>query len=196
MARARPIGPDARRAGLIAAARTVFARRGYHSAGVADIIDAAGVARGTFYNYFESKRGVFGAVLDEVMASVADAVQRIDVSRPLEPQVRDNIERVVRTLQEEGDVARMIFADAVGVDEEGVEALREFYTNALARIERALRTGQALGVVRPGEVGLRARCLLGLVKEPIFQAMLHDQPVDAEALATEIIALLTGGVMA
>lgn len=195
MSRARPIGADARRAELVAAARDVFARRGYHAAGVADIIEAAGVARGTFYNYFESKRAIFAAVLDEVLAAVTDAIQAIDVTRPLESQVRDNIQRVVAVLQEEGDVARMIFADAVGIDAEGVEALRDFYGAALARIERALHTGQALGVVRIGDVRLTARCLLGTLKEPVFQSLLWDEPIDPVSLATEIIALLGGGVM-
>ncbi len=195
MSRARPIGADARRAELVTAARDVFARRGYHAAGVADIIEAAGVARGTFYNYFESKRAIFAAVLEEVLAAVTDAIHAIDVTSAIEPQVRDNIQRVVTALQEEGDVARMIFADAVGIDAEGVEALREFYGAALDRIERALRTGQALGVVRIGDVKLTARCLLGTLKEPVFQSLLWEEAIDPDALATQIIAILGGGVL-
>ena len=66
MSRAQPLSPAERRSQLLAAARRVFAARGYHNAGVSHIIREAGVARGTFYNYFESKRTVFTAVLDEL----------------------------------------------------------------------------------------------------------------------------------
>ena len=59
IARAQPLPPEERRAQLLAAARVVFARRGYHHASVSDILDEAKVARGTFYNYFDSKRAVF-----------------------------------------------------------------------------------------------------------------------------------------
>src|SRR4051812_46636234 len=57
--------PDARRRQLLSAATTVFARRGYRAAGVSDIVAEAGVARGSFYLYFESKAQVFLAIADD-----------------------------------------------------------------------------------------------------------------------------------
>ena len=63
MARARPLSPDSRRAQLLAAARTVFATKGYQRSSVSDVIKAAGVSRGTFYNYFDGKSAIFQAVL-------------------------------------------------------------------------------------------------------------------------------------
>jgi AcrR family transcriptional regulator len=52
-----------RTAGILEAARKVFARKGFHDATVDDIADAAGVAKGTVYLYYESKRDVyFGAL--------------------------------------------------------------------------------------------------------------------------------------
>jgi AcrR family transcriptional regulator len=41
---------------LIEAAESVFADLGYHDASIVKITEAAGVAQGTFYLYFESKR--------------------------------------------------------------------------------------------------------------------------------------------
>ncbi|MFZ5478088.1 MAG: TetR/AcrR family transcriptional regulator [Myxococcota bacterium] len=195
MARAQPLHPDERRATLLAAARRVFAHQGYHAAGVSDIIEDAGVARGTFYNYFESKRQIFGAVLDALMEEVAGAVEPIDVTRPIPPQVRENVARIVSRLQEQGEGARILFTDAAGVDAEGREALAEFYGVAAGRIERALRTGQVMGVVRACDVRIVALCLLGMLKEPVFQGLLRDDPVAAEALVDEIFGLVTAGVV-
>lgn len=195
MPRARPIDPDARRTQLLAAARQVFAQKGYHGAAVSDIIDAAGVARGTFYNYFESKRQVFQAVLQELMDSAAHAVAPIDVMEPIPPQVRDNLRRVVALLQEQGDGARILFTDAAGIDDEGREALGEFYGAATSRIERALRTGQAMGLVRECDVSLTASCLLGLLKEPVYQGLLRRTPIDVDGLVDSIFALVGWGLM-
>ena len=58
---------------LLAAARQVFERDGYLDARVADITRQAGVAYGTFYTYFESKREVFRAVMADVRDQVAEA---------------------------------------------------------------------------------------------------------------------------
>jgi len=52
-----------RTSGILEAARKVFANKGFHEATVEDIADAAGVAKGTVYLYYESKRDVYFAAL-------------------------------------------------------------------------------------------------------------------------------------
>jgi AcrR family transcriptional regulator len=194
MTRASALAPDERRALLLAAARRVFARDGYHGAGVAEIVGEVGVARGTFYRYFDGKRAIFQEILATMMEEVLGVVAPIDVTRPIPDQVVANLERMVRAIAAE-DVCRVLFSEAVGIDEEGDDALRAFYGDALARIEAALRTGQRLGVVRTGDVRVLARCLLGLIKEPVLQSALDGTPLDAGALAAEIVALLRGGLL-
>jgi len=194
MARAPAMPPDDRRAQLLAAAGRAFAAKGYHRTGVADIVAEAGVARGTFYRHFEGKRDAFKAVLKVMMADVVSVVVPIDVSAPIPDQVWANLERLVRAIMVE-DVARVLFSEAVGIDEEGDEALREFYGAALQRIETALQTGQQLGVVYEGDVKLKARVLLGVIKEPVVQAKLYGETVDAGALVRELTLLLRRGVL-
>jgi AcrR family transcriptional regulator len=53
------------RSRLVAAGEEVFGRRGYHDASIAEITQGAGVAQGTFYLYFESKRDLLRAVVEE-----------------------------------------------------------------------------------------------------------------------------------
>jgi AcrR family transcriptional regulator len=56
------------------AARTVFESKGYFDASVDDIVTEAGVARGSFYTYFEDKLEVFRLLSSEVHAAVLEAV--------------------------------------------------------------------------------------------------------------------------
>jgi AcrR family transcriptional regulator len=49
--------------GILEAARKVFARKGFHEAKVDDIAETAGVAKGTVYLYYASKRDVYIAAL-------------------------------------------------------------------------------------------------------------------------------------
>lgn len=62
------LGPRARRTrtALIEAARDVFEADGVKEARVADITGKAGVAYGSFYNYFASKEEIFREVVREV----------------------------------------------------------------------------------------------------------------------------------
>lgn len=194
MPRALPLDPDSRRAQLLEVSRQVFGRRGYHATSVADIIAEAGVARGTFYNYFESKRAVFQAVLDDLMDRINASVTPIDTSGDIPGQMRDNLRHVVEALGEASDMNRLLFADAVGLDAEGDDALRAFYGQAVARIARALQAGQTMGIVRDGDVQIMARCLLGLVKEPLFQSWLQHEPLHTAGLVDELAAIVMGGV--
>ena len=73
--------PDQRRRAILAAARTVFARAGYHRAGVAEIVDEVGVARGTFYRYFHDKRQAF---VELISAHLAAALE--DIFAKLQPE--------------------------------------------------------------------------------------------------------------
>lgn len=195
MARALPLHPDARRAQLLSASRQVFAERGYHRASISDIIAAAGVARGTFYNYFESKRAVFRAVLEDVMDAVASAVEPIDVAASIPQQVEDNLDRIVAALTEHGDVARVLFAEAAGIDEEGEAALRSFYRAATERIRTALALGQTLGVVRDGDTQMMARLLMGMIREPVFQSWLYGEDLNTRLLVDELARTVKGGML-
>jgi AcrR family transcriptional regulator len=194
MVRAAAMEPQERRRQILLAARTVFARRGYHRSGISNIVEEVAVARGTFYRYFDSKRAVFQAVLEEMMMEVVGVIRPIDVTKSLLPQIEANVVRLIHAITDE-DVCRVLFGEALGLDEEGDDAMRAFYGGALSRIEVALRAGQGLGVVRAGDVGVQARMLLGLIKEPVVQASLEGRELDARVLAVEISSLLRVGLL-
>ncbi len=53
---------------ILQAGLTVMSHNGYNGTGVKDIVDAAGIPKGSFYNYFESKE----AFVIEALQSVSD----------------------------------------------------------------------------------------------------------------------------
>jgi AcrR family transcriptional regulator len=58
---------------LIEAAREAFGSKGYEATSVAEILDAAGIAKGALYHHFASKEELFDAVLDRLVEDVAAA---------------------------------------------------------------------------------------------------------------------------
>src|SRR5438034_7440402 len=80
---------EATRAKLLGAAVRVFAEKGLDAPQIDDFIAAAGVARGTFYNYFKTSAEVLDVVTaeltDEVLSTIELHVQSLD----------DPLERVV-----------------------------------------------------------------------------------------------------
>lgn len=58
---------DERRSELIDCAQRLFYSKGYESTSVRDIVDEVGVAKGTFYYYFDSKQAILEAMVDELV---------------------------------------------------------------------------------------------------------------------------------
>ena len=61
-------------AALVAAARPLFATRGYGKVGTDEIARAAGVTRGALYHQFDGKLELFAAVFEQVEAEVAASI--------------------------------------------------------------------------------------------------------------------------
>jgi AcrR family transcriptional regulator len=60
---------------LLDAAEQVFADVGYHDASIVKITESAGVAQGTFYLYFESKKQVFDELVRDLNRRVRHAMK-------------------------------------------------------------------------------------------------------------------------
>lgn len=71
---------------LIEQGLQLFATKGYSATGVLDITDAAGVPKGSFYNYFQSKEDFALAVLEQYRSQAQEhmAEQLAGPSSPLE----------------------------------------------------------------------------------------------------------------
>jgi AcrR family transcriptional regulator len=67
-------GLDTRRR-LLDAAEQVFGAHGYHDASVVKLAEAAGVAGGTFYLYFDSKKAVFDELVRDLNRRVRHAMK-------------------------------------------------------------------------------------------------------------------------
>jgi|SRR5579859_2551237 len=62
---------DARRATILGAARTVFARNGLAATRIGDITAQAGVSQGLFYHYFPDKEALFTTIVEEALRETA-----------------------------------------------------------------------------------------------------------------------------
>jgi len=190
----------ARREQVLGCAERVFGQRGYHAATVSDIIEEAGVARGTFYLYFKSKRAVFDELLDRFVSLLTAQITRVELTDDAGPpvdQVLGNVERILGLLFERRDMTRILLREAVGLDSEFDRKLDEFYGRVIGIIEGSLTLGQEMGLVRRCDVRVAALSILGTVKEVASQALVSPDSLPQEqALAREILETVLGGILA
>jgi AcrR family transcriptional regulator len=93
---------------LLAAAREVFELEGYDRASISSIVEAAGVARGTFYIYFESKEDIFLTVAQIVEDEIKSMQFPIDVSDLI------GVERAARIIRTSTERFLKFYRERVG----------------------------------------------------------------------------------
>jgi len=182
------MGKAERRQQILNAAREVFAKRGYAQTTVDDIVAQAGVARGTFYLYFDDKRAAFAELVDRFATQLSSKIVRIttdDPERPVAEQVRDNIRAIIGVCLAERVMTKILFTDAPGVDHEFQSRIVSFYDTVMQLLIESLKDGQALGIVADGEPRVMASLSLGALKELLYQAVTLGLSEESAAVLTQ-----------
>jgi AcrR family transcriptional regulator len=195
-----------RRAQILDVAKDVFSRRGYHLANVADICKAARIGRGTLYQYFENKRAVLVAIMEDLAARVGRVLDERPALAGVPGWRRAPVELIVdfceKRLRELLDAVfvdeatlRLVLREARGIDG-GLDALTAKIDKLiLAALEADLCTAEAMGLVRTGDQRLVAQYLLGGVEKIVMAALAVDEPVDLDRIVRAAVQIELFGIL-
>ncbi|HEX5096590.1 MAG TPA: TetR/AcrR family transcriptional regulator [Acidimicrobiia bacterium] len=134
---------------VLDAAVRLFADRGFDDVTMADIADAAGVARATVFNYFGSKHGVVEAVTESVIVYYRELLDQAlaDDETPAPVLLRWLFEEMGTGIETQRRFFRGVFREiariGLGFDEGGVTQRAE--EDASTRLEQLIERGQARG---------------------------------------------------
>ncbi|MGB7981578.1 MAG: TetR/AcrR family transcriptional regulator [Candidatus Nanopelagicales bacterium] len=170
---------------LVAGARDVFAERGFAGTRMGDLADAAGVAHGTVYTYFDTKEDVLLAVLDSVRADLHEAMTV--------PRLRDPILRVEAANRAYLDGYRahaqllQVAQEAAAGDSRFADVLLDLRRTHVARVAAAIRKMQSEGLAAPDlDPQTSAAALCGMVEgfasHWLGRGEIHDEAVVTRTL--------------
>jgi AcrR family transcriptional regulator len=140
-----------REAEILQAARQVFAQRGFAEASMEEIAQAAGLAKGTLYLYYESKRDLYKAALHAGMAELADAVEAAVAAAPsLVASIEAYVATKVAYFDQHRDFVRIYLAEygqaACGSGDPSYRDLSLRQNRLLQRVIRKSAQGDAARV--------------------------------------------------
>ncbi len=199
-ARPRSLARELRREQILEAARGVFAEKGYHNASVSDVVGACGVAQGTFYLYFKSKREVFGALLLEFAGLIHSSFfipGADEVSTPAEVEKR--FSRVCKTalsmLRDNEDLARIFLLEAGARDPGFEKEIGDFYDRLTRGAAMNLKLWMDKGLLRRADPLVIANCVVGMVERLARQRLSGNLEGDFEAMVEEVVAFELYGIL-
>ena len=180
---------QARKALLLAAARTVFERRGFLDTRVADIVAEANVAQGTFYTYFDSKEAVFQAVAQAVIDSMLALTHSHTHAENPYDRVRGAMERFVDAYIPNARIIAL--TEQVGTFTPEMRDLRLALRAAfLDRSIRGIRRLQEEGIADPGlDVVVTAEVLGAMVDHTCYVWLTLGKQLDREILLATLTSV-------
>ncbi len=179
-----------RRAQLLRAARKVFRARGYEGASVSEIVREAGVAQGTFYLYFPSKKDAAVSLLDGLMETMAQAVATAVESRTsFEDRLESLIAAGFKVARKNADLFRLAF---IGADETHPEMHSESPEHAsfLRAITDLFRDAVDAGEMEAMDPEIAARLTIGLLQHAMIEAFVFGEGEESDRLEQGVSALL------
>jgi AcrR family transcriptional regulator len=144
---------------LFQAAETVFGQYGFNRANISEITRLAGVAQGTFYIHFKSKRDLLEGFVRYLSRELRRTLKQATEGLPdRRAQERDGIRTFFRFLQQHSRIYRV-----VGESETvGLETGMWYYKKLAEGYVSGLRAGMKRGEIRELPVHFLTRSLMGV----------------------------------
>jgi AcrR family transcriptional regulator len=194
--------PQSSREALLNAALELFLEQGFAATRVEDIAARAGVSKGTVYLYFNTKRELFGAVIE---SGVVERIARAeDFASGFSGSVTDLLVTILRNnLLEFWDsrssgILRLIVAEAKQFPDLAESFYGEVTGRARQLLARVLQMGIDRGEYREIDVEYTARCILNALDFEIVIAhsleRAREQDFDPQRYVETLIELILAGV--
>ncbi len=196
---ARKADPN-RKTNIIRAAMQVFAQKGYAATRIIDVAVAAGMGKGTIYEYFDSKEDLFYAVFQQVMqesnapVAAALAAEHDTVSEKLHAVTDSLITVWLEKIELYSLTMEFWSATTTHIGRERFRTTFQtgyqmFRQEMAALITEGVRTGEFLPDCRPNEM---AAGLIGMLDALVLQTWL-DNAFDALKVARVCLDTLLRG---
>ena len=177
-----------RRDQILHAARDVFKEKGYESATISEIVRKAGVAQGTFYLYFESKKSVVIELARQPMAEMAEKLMKVlNGSEPFEELLRNFVRLGFEVGADNPDLCALMHMSSEntnGADE--MEEHDRIQQQAVGMFERFRSTGEMIDM-SPVLASEMFRIIMTGAMQLAFASDPRPAPLSEIARATEIV---------
>jgi len=157
------IGLQDTRVSILQQARKLFMQRGFADVSVGEVANLVGVTKPTLYYHFQSKQGLYTAVLCDMMREVGGYIDEV-VTRDAPVRERLRLLAVGYLAHARMRIEPMLRDTFELIGQEGAnEVIHAYHEYLIAPIANLLRAGVASGEIAPHDPNLLTRAFLGLL---------------------------------
>jgi AcrR family transcriptional regulator len=175
---------------IIEAAEDLFSRHGYHNTQIMDIVKAVGMSAGTFYNYFQDKRDLFGQItsrnLEELRVRIRELREPVNIW-----DHGDRIDKLNETFGAYFDYVishrqqfLMVLRGSFGVDEEMDSTIWKHYSDIAQDLAEDIRNWIDIGIIEGVNPVTMAYAVVGMAMHLGHSFLMEEKFTREEAITT------------
>jgi AcrR family transcriptional regulator len=187
---------------ILRAAMEVFSRKGFAAATVPEIAGEAGVAAGTIYLYYPSKRDLFVAVIQRLLINPLANIINKDIGRDFSLTIQEALMDRLRLLQS-GNLPQFIaLMSEIHRDPELKALLYEKVMQPFLNMMEAMyRRRMAAGELPKMDPAMAVRLVGGMIVGLIILKSIEGKAsplnrLSEEQIMNEVLLFISGGLMA
>ena len=126
-----------RREEIIQAGIEIFAAKGYYNTHIAEIVESVGIAKGTFYLYFNSKKDLFISLIrrfEDIFLELFEIDILVAETEDLKSFFSKLLKKIFSLYKEHKNLSIIILREAVAVNEKFREEFKEMEARRFKRI--------------------------------------------------------------
>lgn len=185
-----------KRPSIFDAAMAVFSEKGFEKATVDEIAERTGIAKGTIYYNYRSKKNLFLSLIEEGIERLENAVKK-EIAR--RNNILTKIEAVITVqlqfFQEYKNYCKVLLSEVWGQDtrwEEKAERIRSGY---LSIIRDLIEAGKSQGLIKMSlHTGTTASALFGMVGIAALDRFLFEKEYSYEDILNTLKSLFFTGI--
>lgn len=187
-----------RKTELLSAARTIFAKKGFHDATIEEIADAANVAKGTVYLYYKSKRDLYLQAL-RFGIELLNQELKAKASGPgtFEERLRSLTTSKIAFFDENRDFFRILYSELGKLPSHlpALSFVKDLYFAQARIFERLLQDGIKHREIRAGVSAEKAAfAITDLTRSIISQRILGCSKASLESDSDFIVDFILKGI--
>lgn len=188
-----------RRREILAAAKEVFARNGFHATAIADVAKQAGLAYGSVYWYFASKDELFHALMAAEEAALRThltaALAQLDGGdAPFRAFVQSSVQATFEFFEADKSCVKLLFRDAYALGDRFEKHLGGIYERFIDNIETFIIAAQERDEVVTAPPRMVAYTLAALIGQLAHRRLSTDDDVTAAQVAEFVVSMVLDGL--
>ena len=188
----------AKRAMIIKVGREIFTQEGYDRCSVEKIIASAGIARGTFYLYFPSKKSLFDALLEDLYSPIIDILlvtynDLCQLQKGFTERYLQSAISLAQILERNRDMLIVHFREVYSAGPSG-DSVRKWRGRVEAIIEDILQIAIDKDLIRNFSPKLSAMSMFGAAERMVWAWLQKETEINRKEIAQMVADVFWQGL--